>query len=78
MRGVQRHVEEMELVAGCPVEVRTRFDGRWVGGFRIVAREADGFLVARSRDGSMLPELFVSTELRPTVTGGSASWPASA
>lgn len=68
----------LELVPGCPVEVRTRFDGRWVGGFRVVGREAGGFLIARCRDGSLLPELFSPAELRPTVTRGSAQFPASA
>ena len=71
-------VGEVELVPGCPVEVRTRFDGRWVGGFRVVAQEATGFLIARSRDGSTLPDLFSPAELRPTVTGARAPWSATA
>lgn len=68
----------MELAPGSPVEVRTRFDGRWVGGFRVVGREAAGFVIARSRDGSTLPELFGRAELRPTMTGAPTPLPASA
>lgn len=75
---VKGRVDEVELAPGCPVEVRTRFDGRWVGGFRVVGRETAGFRIARCRDGSMLPEVFGPAELRPTVTGGSTPWPASA
>lgn len=75
---MQGRADEMELAPGCPVEVRTRFDGRWVGGFRLVACEAAGLVVARSRDGSTLPELFTSTEVRPLVAATPASWPASA
>jgi hypothetical protein len=74
---VDGRVDEVELAPGCPVEVRTRFDGRWVGGFQVVAREAAGFLVARCRDGSLLPEPFSSAELRPLVTGAT-SFPATA
>ena len=71
-------VGQIELVPGCPVEVRTRFDGRWVGGFRVVAQEAAGFLIARSRDGSTLPDVFSPAELRPTASGASTPWPATA
>jgi hypothetical protein len=75
---VPRNLDQVGLAPGCPVEVRTRFDGRWVGGFRVVQQEEAGFLIARCRDGSKLPELFSPAELRPTVTGGAATWPASA
>jgi len=66
------------LGPGSPVEVRTRFDGRWVSGFRVVAVEAGRFRIARSRDGSTLPEFFGTAEVRPLGVGHPALWPASA
>jgi hypothetical protein len=75
---VKGRADELDLAPGCPVEVRTRFDGRWVAGFRVVGHEAAGFRIARCRDGSMLPEVFSPAELRPTIRGGSTPWPASA
>ena len=66
------------LTAGCPVEVRTRFDGRWVGGFRVVSREAGGFRLARSCDGSDLPELLGAHEVRPLAGAGPGTWSRSA
>jgi hypothetical protein len=55
------------------VEVRTRFDGGWVGGFEIVERHrprGDGDVaprvtVRRRSDGRVLPERFASDEVRP-------------
>ena len=66
------------LLPGSPVEVRTRFDGRWVSGFRVVAVEAGRFRIARSRDGSTLPEFFGTAEVRPIGVAHPVPWPATA
>lgn len=55
-----------DLSPESPVEVRTRFDGRWVGGFRVVGREGAGLRIARNSDGSALPGLFGFEEVRPS------------
>jgi len=61
-----------------PVEVRTRFDGRWVGGFRILGREGAGLRIARCSDGSALPVLFGLEEVRPSAPPVADNWPVSA
>jgi hypothetical protein len=57
------------LPAGCIVEVRSRFQNRWVDGFEIVdIVRADGverYRLARHADHMMLPVLFDPNDLRP-------------
>ncbi len=58
-------VAAVELSVGTAVEVRTRFDGRWVGGY-LVASFSDGRLrVARTAGGEVLPGTFGPEEVRP-------------
>jgi hypothetical protein len=38
-----------------PIEVRIRFDGRWVGGFSLVDSGPTGCRVRRLSDGVVLP-----------------------
>ena len=52
------------------VEVRSRFDGRWVAGFELAdvrqdGGEGAGFMVRRQSDGRVLPEPFGPEEVRP-------------
>ena len=49
------------------VEVRTRFDGGWVGGFEVVERKDDAprVKVRRRSDGRVLPDEFGPDEIRP-------------
>jgi hypothetical protein len=53
------------------VEIRTRFDGAWVGGYKVVRRSAPGegsavrYTVQRRSDGRVLPERFGADEVRP-------------
>ena len=47
------------------IEVRSRFDGRWVGGFEIAAEDHNRFLLRRRSDGSVLPVPFPAGDIRP-------------
>ncbi len=57
------------LIPGAPVEVRSHFQGRWMGGFRVldVVSTDDGplYRVERRYDHSALPVLFGAAEIRP-------------
>jgi hypothetical protein len=50
------------------VEVRSRFDGRWVGGFQVSETTDVGgeerYRLTRLSDGVVLPELFDAREVR--------------
>lgn len=48
------------------VEVRTRFDGAWVDGFRVVEAVERGYRLRRLVDGAVLPEVMAAHELRAT------------
>ena len=52
------------LLAGAPVAVRNRFDGRWVTGYRVDQVEADGYRPSRSSGGDALPLVFAPSEVR--------------
>ena len=52
------------LARGARIEVRSRFDGRWVRGFEIEERRPDGLLVRRVSDDSVLPAVFTADEVR--------------
>jgi hypothetical protein len=49
------------------VEVRSHFDGRWVGGFEIADVNDDRYLLRRRSDGAMLPVAFPAHEIRSRV-----------
>jgi hypothetical protein len=55
-----------QLVPGNPVEVRTRFDGTWVPGYRICGERSGRYLIERCSDGVELPVDFDLAELRLT------------
>lgn len=47
------------------VEVRTRFDGTWAGGYTLVDVDADGrHRVRRCSDGAVLPVAFDGSDIR--------------
>jgi hypothetical protein len=50
---------------GSDIEVRSRFDGRWVKGFKIAAADHGCYLIRRVSDGSVLPEPFREQDVRP-------------
>ncbi|MCU1353229.1 MAG: hypothetical protein JWM05_2438 [Acidimicrobiales bacterium] len=52
------------LPAGQHVEVRCRYDGRWVDGFDVAEPVADGYRVRRSLDGRVLPSDFSRDDVR--------------
>jgi hypothetical protein len=53
--------------SGTRVEVRSRFDQQWVGGFEIAERVAEpgpGFRIRRRSDRSVLPVVFDPEDVR--------------
>lgn len=58
---------EHPLGPGTAVEVSNLFTGKWSSGFRVIAREAGGYRVARLSDGSELPALFSPARVRAVV-----------
>ena len=55
------------LPVGTAVEVRSRFDRRWAGGFSVAAVARDAYQLRRTSDGSVLPAWFPSDDIRRTV-----------
>lgn len=54
------------LSAGTPVDVRSRYVGEWSRGFEVAERVADaGYRVRRLSDGTVLPDVFDSQDVRP-------------
>ncbi|MHB8663696.1 MAG: hypothetical protein ACYDH6_13515 [Acidimicrobiales bacterium] len=54
-----------ELLAhGARVEVRSRFDGRWIRGYEIDRCDHGGYTVRRLSDDSVLPVVFTPEEIR--------------
>ena len=53
------------LVVGDKVEVRARFDERWVTGFEVAAIDDDGVHLKRLSDGEQLPVAFEQADVRP-------------
>ena len=49
------------------VEVRSHFDGRWVGGFEIAGVNDDRYVLRRRSDGATLPVAFPAHEIRSRV-----------
>ena len=54
------------LVEGESVEVHTKYNDSWVGGFEIAEVLGDGrYRVRRTSDGSLLPNLTGDADVRP-------------
>lgn len=47
-----------------PVEVRSRFDGRWVGGFDVADIRGGEVWLRRHSDGTRLPVPFAVADVR--------------
>ena len=47
------------------IEVRSRFDGRWVRGFEVASLDNGRYVVRRRSDGAVLPVSFVADDVRP-------------
>jgi hypothetical protein len=52
------------LLSSNEIEVRTRFDGRWVRGFEIAGNDLDHYLLRRRSDGTVLPCAFAADDIR--------------
>jgi len=53
--------------SGTRVEVRSRFDQQWVGGFEVAERVAEpgpGYRIRRRSDRSVLPVVFAPEDVR--------------
>jgi len=53
------------LAPGTRVDVRDRFVGAWGHGFEVAEQAAEGYRIRRLSDGSVLPDVFASVDLRP-------------
>lgn len=60
-----RAPEAADLRPGMRVEVRRRFDDRWARGFEIAEICAEGFLLLRLSDHTVIPSPFCAADLRP-------------
>ncbi len=56
------------LRAGEPVQVRNRFEDRWIPGFSVAACSGQGYQLRRASDGAILPAWFPPAMVR-RVTG---------
>ena len=59
--------------SGTPVEVRSRFDRQWVGGFEVAERVSEpdlGYRILRRSDRSVLPVVFDPDDVRVDRTRG--------
>lgn len=55
---------QVPFVEGTPVEVRSRFDARWLRGFAVAVVGPDAYQLRRLSDGAVLPAWFPATEIR--------------
>jgi hypothetical protein len=60
-----RNADPEFIPSGTRVEVRNRFVGSWSRGFEIAGNDRGRYLVKRHSDGSILPDEFDPTEVRP-------------
>jgi len=51
-----------------PVEVRNRYDGRWVQGFEVVEERGSGYRLCRLSDDTVLPGEFPTEDVRAVET----------
>jgi len=49
---------------GTRVEVRSSFNGSWVGGFAVVEHDETGYRLRRLSDGEVLPTRFADDDVR--------------
>lgn len=51
------------LPTGTYVEVRARFEGRWVAGFEVASSHDDLYALRRQMDGVVLPVEFANADV---------------
>lgn len=56
--------DDAPLRRGAKVEVRTRFEGAWAGGYEVVAANRQGVRVRRHSDGYEIPRTFTAGDIR--------------
>ena len=56
-----------DLVAGAQVEVRTHFQANWASGFEVESIQPDGVRLRRRSDGSVLPTVMGTNDVRRPV-----------
>ena len=66
--------DEEVLVAGTPVDVRSRYVGSWSRGFEVAEIVGDSYRVRRLSDGSVLPAEFSSDDVRARRPKKSGLW----
>jgi predicted signal transduction protein with EAL and GGDEF domain len=59
-------LEAVRLPVSTFVEVRERYRGGWIGGFRVASATPRGYRLRRASDGQVLPVEFESTSVRRT------------
>lgn len=52
------------LGEGDPVEVRSRYVGSWANGFEVHSPAAEGYIIRRISDGSLLPSKIPFDDVR--------------
>lgn len=57
-------IRSTSISVGSPVEVRSRFDDRWIHGFSVAGVGDDGYQLRRLSDGSILPVWFPADAVR--------------
>jgi len=57
-------VRNGDLARGTRVDVRNRFVGSWSHGFEVAEHVTDGYRLRRLSDGSVLPDVFPSEDVR--------------
>jgi hypothetical protein len=67
-------VANESLEPGTAVEVRNRFEQRWVRGFEIAEVTDEGYCVRRLSDGSVLPLTFSADDVRPAREKRGGQW----
>ena len=68
-------VANQSLEPGTAVEVRNRFEQRWVRGFEIVDEgDEGGYRVRRLSDGSILPVTIAADDVRPEREKRGGQW----
>jgi hypothetical protein len=65
---------ERMLSVGDPVEVRLRFIGDWVSGFRVAQAVDEGYRLERISDGAVLPAVFDPRDVMPVPARPAVRW----
>jgi len=61
----QRTTSRPWLDAGTAVDVRNRFVGTWSNGFEVADHVNEGYVIRRSSDGAILPDVVGRDDVQP-------------